>query len=140
MSLTRVDNWRAAFAAEVERLRRLPFAWGTHDCGVGLAGNLTLALTGVDVAAPWRGRYTTQAGALRVLRNDGFSTLGDLVASVLPEHDHRSRARVGDVGAIEAEAFGHALCVVDFDRVHVLTPDGFGTLDRTAMVRAFKVG
>ena len=141
MMLQRVDNWRAAFSAEVERMRRLPFEWGTQDCGVGLAGNLTLALTGVDVAAPWRGRYSTQAGALRVLRNDGFENLGDLVASVLPEYDHPSRAMIGDVGAIEADGgFGHALCVVDFERVFVLRPDGFGTLDRSQMVRAFKVG
>jgi len=38
--LVRVKNWRACFVAEIDRLKRTPFAWGSHDCGPGLAGNL----------------------------------------------------------------------------------------------------
>lgn len=139
--LIRAPGWRGRFDQECDRIRRVPFAWGAHDCGVGLAGNLALSLTGVDVAARWRGRYATRAGALRVLRNDGFATVADAVASVLPEYDHPSRARIGDVGAIETgDAFGCALCVVDYERVFVLTEHGFGTLDRSKMTRAFRVG
>lgn len=139
--LSRLPNWRARFDAECDRIRLTPFAWGSHDCGPGLAGNLTLAITGVDVAAAYRGRYTTMTGALRVLRNSGFSTLGDLVASMLPEHAHPSVARIGDVVAIASNsAFGHALGVVNGERVFVLTERGIGTVDRSDAVRAFRVG
>lgn len=141
MELARLPDWRARFDAECDRIRLTPFAWGAHDCGPGLAGNLTLAITGVDAAAKYRGRYTTMTGALRVLRNSGFETLGDLVASILPEHDHPSMARVGDVVAIRSDsAFGHALGVVNGERVFVLTERGIGTVDRSEAVRAFKVG
>lgn len=141
IELTRLPNWRARFDAECDRIRLTPFSWGSHDCGPGLAGNLALAVTGVDVASHYRGRYTTMIGALRVLRNSGFSSLGDLVASLLPEHDHPSMARVGDVVAIaSASAFGHALGVVNGERVFVLTERGIGTVDRSDAVRAFRVG
>lgn len=141
IELTRLPNWRARFDAECDRLRLSPFAWGSHDCGPGLAGNLTMAITGVDVAADYRGRYTTRTGALRVLRSGGYETVGDLVASMLPEHEHHSMARIGDVVAIPTEsAFGHALGVVNGERVFVLTENGFGTVDRCEAVRAFRVG
>ncbi len=141
MDLTRLPNWRARFDAECDRIRLTPFAWGSHDCGPGLAGNMTLAITGIDVAAEYRGRYTTMTGGLRLLRKSGFETLGDLVASILPEHAHPSMARVGDVVAIPSDsAFGHALGVVNGERVFVLTERGIGTVDRSEAVRAFKVG
>ena len=79
-------------------------------------------------------------GALGVLRNDGFADLGDLVASVLPEI-HISRGRIGDVAAIPADdGFGFTLGVVNGERIFVLRPDGFGTVDLLAAGRAFRIG
>ena len=95
-ALVRMDGWRGRFDAACDGLRAKPFNWGDHDCLVGLVGSLAEALTGADIVSPWRGRYTSAVGALRVLRNDGFADLGDLVASILPEI-HISRARIGDV-------------------------------------------
>ncbi|MGO4854928.1 DUF6950 family protein [Phaeovulum sp. W22_SRMD_FR3] len=139
--MRRRPDWRARFDREVDRLRRAAFVWGENDCAVGLAGNLSLALTGVDSAAAYRGAYTSEIGALRILRAGGFATLGDLIATLAPEYDHPSRARIGDVGAVPVPGpFGHALAVVDYERLFVLTETGFGTLDRSAMVRAYKIG
>ncbi len=139
--LRRLPGWREAFAAEIDRIRRTPFSWGEHDCGPGLAGNLVLALTGVDLAAGYRGHYDDAAGAVRVMRAAGFASLGDMVASLLPEYDHPSRARIGDVAAVAVESpIGHALGVIDYERVFVLTEAGLGTVDRSEIVRAFRVG
>lgn len=141
IELKRVDNWRSAFAAEVDRIKRTPFAWGEHDCGPGLAGNLVKALTGVDLAQPWRGTYSDALGAVRAMKEAGFDNLADLVASMLPEYEHPSRARIGDVAAIKDDSsIGYALGVIDYERVFVLTGTGIGTVDRSEIARAFKVG
>ena len=140
ITLKRLPRWRAAFEAEADRLRFQPFVWGQNDCALGLAGNLVQTLTGVDMVAPWRGQYDSPGAALRLLRAEGAASLGDMVARMLPEIPP-ARARIGDLGAIATDdQFGHALCLVDYERVIGLTDAGFAFLDRGLMVRAFKIG
>ena len=139
-ALIRIEGWRARFDAACDAMRRKPFSWGDHDCLVGLVGDSVEALTGADIVSPWRDRYTTGVGALRVLRNDGFADLSDLVATILPEI-HISRARLGDIAAIPShDGFGSALGVVNGERIFVLRPEGFGTVDLFSATRAFRVG
>lgn len=139
--LIRKDDWRAQFAAEVDRIKRTPFKWGNHDCGPGLAGNLVYAVTGVDCAAQFRGQYHDARGAAITMKAAGFDNLADLVASMLPEYEHPSQARIADVAAIKVDSvFGYALGVIDYERVFVLTENGIGTIDRAEIARAFKVG
>jgi hypothetical protein len=138
--LTRLSDWRARFETAVDAMWRQPFAWGEHDCGPGLAGRMVEAVTGADLAADYRGRYTTAKGALGVMRRAGFDNLGDLVASVLPEI-HPSQAKIGDIAAVETDTpFGYALGVVNGERVFVLHPDGIATVDLLSTKRSFKVG
>lgn len=141
IELKRKPGWRSRFEAAIDEIKYVPFDWSTqHDCGPGLVGRLVHAMTGEDVAAPWRGRYSSRNGALRVMRNEGFDNLADLVASVLPEI-HPSQARIGDIAAFEmASPFKFALGVVNGDRVFVLKPEGIGTMNLLAAKRAFRVG
>lgn len=69
MSL-RVDQWPEILAAEIERARNRPFQWGTHDCAL-MAADIVLAMTGVDYAAEFRGRYRSALGAARLLKRGG---------------------------------------------------------------------
>lgn len=139
-SVTRLPDWRARFAAEMDRQRRDPFAWGQADCALGLAAGAVKALTGVDPAGPWRGRYRTAGGARRAIHKAGFTTLADAVASLLPEIPP-AFADVGDIGLVVAEGpLGQALCVVDTGGLIVLTEAGHGRRSREDMLRAFKVG
>lgn len=141
-ALVRKDDWRASFDAECDRLWRTPFSWETQDdCVLGLAGNLVTALTGVDMVAQYRGVYQDEAGALKVIHDAGFTSIGDMVASMLPEYEHPSMATVGDIVAIDTDSeFKHALGVVNGERILVLTTRGVGTIDRGRASRAFKVG
>ena len=140
-TLTRLPEWRARFAAEMDRQRRDHFAWGTQDCALGLAAGAVEAITGADLRVGWRSKYKTPRGALKAIRAKGFEGLPDLVASLLPEIPP-AFADVGDIGLIEAEdgALGHALCVVDASGLIVLTEAGHGRRPREDMIRAFKVG
>lgn len=146
IELIRLPDWRARFERAVDTVKSERFAWGGAgagdglDCGIGLVGLLVMAVTGEDVAAPYRGRYKTAKGALGVMRRAGFDNLGDLVASVLPEI-HPSQAKIGDVAAIATDsAFGFGLGIVNGDRIFIIMPEGQGTVDLLDAKRAFKVG
>lgn len=139
--ISRLDNWRQRYAAEMDRQRQLPFRWGTHDCFLGMVTGAVDALTGADLGRGFRGRYKSERKAAAVLAEDGFASLADLMASLLPEIPP-AFARVGDVGVLksEGEDVGEALCLVDASGVIVMTAEGHGRRPREDMIRAFKVG
>ncbi len=138
--MPRVEQWRGRFEAAVDAIKGKPFDWETNECGTGLVGNIVLAVTGQDMAGPYRGKHKDAKSALRTMREAGFQNLGDFVASMLPEI-HPSQAKIGDIAAMEVDSpFGHALGVVNGERVFVLMENGIGTIDLLQCQRAFKVG
>lgn len=138
--MKRLPGWRARFEAVIDDMRLKPFAWHDNDCGPALVGRTVEALTGEDVASPYRDKYHDAASALRLVRASGFDDLADLVASQLPEI-HPSQARIGDVAAFQMDsAFKSALGVVNGERVFVLRPEGIATMDLLQAQRAFRVG
>lgn len=68
MPLIRVDYWdtRSFHQFLVERARA-PFAWGTNDCALFVADGIE-AITGVDIAADFRGKYHTEQEAFDLIR------------------------------------------------------------------------
>lgn len=134
-------DWRRRFETVVDEIKAKPFDWESqHDCGLGLTARLVEAVTGVDHGADYAAAYRTPEQAYRVMKAAGFDSLGDLVASILPEI-HPSMARVGDVAAFRTEdRFGYSLGIVNGERVFVLREDGFGTMDLLQADRAFSVG
>ncbi|MCR5859729.1 hypothetical protein [Mesorhizobium sp. J428] len=59
-----------AIAATLERWKRESGDPGTSDCAMSVAGYVEL-LTGLDPALPWRGRYRTARGMVRLTRSAG---------------------------------------------------------------------
>lgn len=71
----RQADWPRLLAEALRAAETRPFAWGSHDCATW-AFDLARDLTGgEDVAALWRGRYRTGAGAARVMRRLGWRNL-----------------------------------------------------------------
>lgn len=138
--LTRLDDWRARLAAEMDRQRRMPFEWGKQDCAIGFAAGIVQALTGEDLARGYRSKYASPRGAAKLLAEAGAESLGDFAANLLPEI-HPAFANVGDLGVIEADGpIGQALCMVDASGLVVMTEQGHGRRPRGDLIRAFKVG
>lgn len=72
---SRIPGWERHLAEAIEAARDRPFHWGRHDCAT-FAFDLRRALAcGPDVAALWRGRYSTARGAVRVMHRLGWSSL-----------------------------------------------------------------
>ncbi|EKF17060.1 DUF6950 family protein [Nitratireductor pacificus] len=137
--MTRFSFWRPALAAYFDSVKDREFAWGTHDCALFSAGGVE-AMTGIDFAAGYRGRYSSLAGGLRLLRAEGFATHADLAAKHFAEI-HPSQAQVGDIAAIRADDAGlYALGLVQGARILFLSVEGgIGSSDLLSAERAFRI-
>jgi hypothetical protein len=134
--MKRLTDWRSKLSATIEAHRRLPFAYGRNDCALFVASCVE-AMTGVDLAVLYRGRYTSANEAMQVLRAAGHDDVCALIALQF-EEIHPALARAGDVMAFPAERTGWALGIVNGERVTVLREDGLGTLSREQATRAFR--
>ena len=137
-ALIRLPDWRTRLHQYLCIARTRPLRPGHHDCCLFGAGAIE-AMTGVDLAAPYRGRYTTFAGGRRVLRRDGYADHMALIAAHLPEA-HVSTALAGDIAILPTED-GPAVGVVgDGGVAYVLGLHGGLALCPMAPVqRLFKV-
>ncbi len=137
--LKRRHDWPEALAAEIERVWRLPFSWGDHDCCL-FAANCVFAFTGVDLAASFRG-YKTRREAMEVLKK--FGGVGGVAEAVAHSHAVPEIvplcARRGDVCLLDAgrgETLG--VCVGDW----IVCP-GFSGLTAFPLlqgIRAWEIG
>lgn len=136
--MIRRKDWRSRLGEKIEELRRQPFVPGSRDCAL-FAADCVEAMTGVDLAASFRGQYATIPGAVRALREAGYDTLIDVVSEKLTEVPV-ARAVFGDIAAIATDdGIGWNLGVVNGETVIVMRPDGLGVVSRTLLTRAFRV-
>ena len=136
--LVRLPDWQARLHCWLKATRQRPIEPGQHDCCLFGAGAIQ-AQTGTDLAAPWRGRYTSFAGGRRLLRRAGYADHLALIAAHLPEA-HVSRALDGDIAVVPGED-GPAVGVVQGCVVYVLAlSGGIGLVPMAPVQRLFKVG
>lgn len=64
------EGWEKRLFECIEAKRKLPFAWGDHDCSIFVMDCVDAQLN-TQYAAQWRGRYKTRVGAYRVLKKEG---------------------------------------------------------------------
>ena len=135
--IERFSDWQSRLTAYLSVVARQPLAYGVHDCALFAAGAVA-AMTGEDIAAPYRGRYSTLRGGLRVLRRDGLDDHVALARARLPLRGVVN-ALPGDV-AICTGTDGLALGIVQGQGVYVLQPSGgIGILPLTDAVEVLAV-
>lgn len=100
----RFEHWPETLSEFIEARRNTPFVWGETDCTL-FAADAVKALTGVDPAAQYRGKYSDQKGALRLIKEAG--SLSGLVPLESIPVQFASR---GDVVLLDTES-GQALGV-----------------------------
>lgn len=134
--MRRYPDWQARLREYVAAQARAPFRYGKHDCALFAAGAVN-AMTGVDLARGWRGKYRSLKRGLAMVREAGHEDHVALCASALPEI-HPSKARRGDIAAVPVPD-GLALGVVQGEYVWVLQPQGMASVLLTDAQRAFRV-
>lgn len=132
--MTRLPDWRHRLAAWLAQTARAPFEPGRHDCAL-FASGAVLAMTGVDLAADWRGRYRTIRGGIRVLRKAGHA---DHIALAAAHFAPTARPRPGDLAVVPTPD-GPALGVVQGTHVYVPAPVGWALVPLSAATQFFEV-
>jgi hypothetical protein len=132
----RTPDWQARLTGYLAAAARARFAPGRMDCALFAAGAVE-AMTGVDPAAAWRGRYRSLAGGSRLLAKAGHPHPESLVATLFAATCPAS-ALPGDLAAV-GTAEGPALGVVQGAFVYVRRPDGLGLVPLPDALRAWRV-
>ena len=83
--MARVEHWERLLAAAIDTARAKPFVWGVHDCPTFAFQTRMILAGGEDIAALWRGRYTTALGGARVMRRLGWASLEEMGCALLGE-------------------------------------------------------
>jgi hypothetical protein len=108
----------------------MPFAWGTNDCCI-FAADAILANTGVDIADDFRGKYSTQLGAFKTIREvTGGISPADAAAHCAAKHGlielkHPLNAKRGDLVLIE-KAGALIAGVIHLNGYHVISVSDTG--------------
>lgn len=100
----RPEGWESLLHEHFEEARGKPFSWGTHDCVLWSASWIE-RITGLDLAAKWRGTYETEEQAKTVLDSLGFKGTAELASHYLPEVPVRLAQR-GDIMLHPSGALG----------------------------------
>jgi hypothetical protein len=148
MALTRIQHWETrGYHMFLEGRARQPFAWGTNDCATFTADGVK-AITGVDIAADFRGKYHDEASALAAVKEIcGGSTVADAAAYCAGKHglvewQYPLMARRGDL-VVARNLDGSPIAgLVHLSGRHVVTvaAKGLVRLELTSILRAWHVG
>lgn len=135
--MNRLPDWDRRLARVTEKHLRLPGAWGESDC-VMTVGEAIEAVTGDNPFAKFQGRYTTETGAARVMRKDGYATLEaafDAYFAACP----RLKAQRGDVGIVMQGGQPTACYLTEYGAA-AKGPSGLIFHAQTDLVRAYRIG
>jgi hypothetical protein len=143
----RREGWEARLAEVIESARSRPYRLGEHDC-FRFACAAVEALVGLDLWAPWGGRYSTRLGALRLIAEyaDGVELEAASVFTRAFSRLFRGRpvptaqAERGDVVEYVDEIGAPHLGVVNGARAAVLVEGGLAFVARSACRHCWRIG
>jgi hypothetical protein len=145
--ISRKPNWETLLHNFLEGRKAAPFAWGANDCAL-FAADAVNAMTGTDLGASYRGKYTTQAGANSQMQticgsSDALALATHLCSSAgFAQWPNVGFARRGDVIVLANPDGSHSLGIVSLNGVQALfvTTTGLQRMRTRSCVAAWKVG
>jgi hypothetical protein len=147
MGITRKIGWDVVYLHQFFTARsKMPFAWGTNDCCT-FAADAILAMTGTDIAAPFRGKYTDLASALGAIK--AVTKVGKVSSGVahcatkagLAELTQPAMARRGDLVLVEDnDTWVAGVVHLNGRNVAVVGKDGVVLKALNTIRRAWRVG
>lgn len=142
--MKRYSDWETRLLAFLLSRRHTPFAWGGHDCSL-FACDAVLAMTGVDIAADFRGTYSTALQAARVIKKFAGSDIIALAEKRAQEAKLSEikplTARRGDI-ALVRKVDGTALGIIGLNPryAYCVADPGFQRFPMSNWIRAWRVG
>jgi len=102
----RIQDWPERLDAFIKAAEKRPFCWGEFDCAL-FAADCVFALTGIDHAADYRGKYAEERGALRLVKKAGG--LAAIATKALGQPIPLFSAQRGDVVLLKQPEIGMTL-------------------------------
>jgi hypothetical protein len=142
--MTRLPAWPGLLDRFISENRHRHFAYGSFDCCLWVCDCIQV-MTGVDVAAEFRGRYNSRTGALRRIREvTGASSVRKVV-----EHVTAAQGMVpapvlnlgrGDVGLIRrSRDYSLGIVALDAARLIVAAASGLEWIPLTMATAGWRV-
>jgi hypothetical protein len=138
MIIKRRWDWRSQLSRYIAQKVNTPFTWGECDC-VGFSAGGIQAMTGVDLFQRVRGRYSNAFGAARVLHEEGYRDLAEMARQFFAERLSPAFGAQGDLVAIPHTEMPFALGLLLGERIAVMKPEGYGTVERSEAKFVFEV-
>lgn len=150
--LTWHEQWEAKLHHSIETHKAKPFAWGEHDFALSVCNHVQ-AMTGIDLAAAFRGQYQSEDAALAAMGRicQDATTLEHVVEQLAAQHGIPEikplHAQHGDVVLLDNPSpstglNSQALGIVHLNGRHVIAtgPDGLRLLRLAHVRRAWRIG
>lgn len=138
--MDRWSDWNARLTDYLLAAGRQQIEPGRFDCMLFAAGAVRV-MTGTDLAADYRGRYSTLKGGLRVLKRLGYADHVALIDALLGDRVGWMALRSGDVAAVPGDDGTPAIGVVTGDLIRCLAADGgLATVSLDAALFGWRVG
>ena len=97
----RLDNWQNNLSEFLEEKRRVPFDFPTWNCMFFILGGVE-AITGIDYASKYKGKFKTELGAAKLLRQiDGVKSSQAFLEKYFGEPKPVAFARHGDIVLVD---------------------------------------
>lgn len=135
--LHRVSDWYSRLFNLIIEKEHQPFKFGKNDCTL-FGADVVLAITGVDLAASYRGKYRSLKGGMKLLKADGYTSNVDYLEKNFPETS-LAFANAGDLCLINTEE-GEAIAVLTGTVATGIGPNGLVRFPLEKISRTFKVG
>ena len=131
----RHPDWQIRIITTIQAASERPFCWGKNDCCLFVA-DVCLAACDKDPAAAYRGRYSTETGAKRVLAK----THGSIAAALdtLFERVPVAMAQRGDALVFEGPQ-GQTAAVMWAGQVWAMTEQGARPIPDAVPLIAWRV-
>jgi hypothetical protein len=135
--MAKLENWDVELVKYCSALRRQPLDYIIADCVLIAAGAVEVQ-TGVDHAAPHRGKYASEGEARAYMVQHGWPDVDAVVDSFLPRIDKRT-ARRGDIMLFEG-VVGKTLGICLGRHSMVMSLEGGGMWRSDKAISAWRVG
>lgn len=134
--MIRLSNWPSRLDRFLTATVEKKHQYGINDCFLFFGAGVE-AVTGVDVTAKYRGKYTSHAEGIALAEEHGFKDHIDWAKSLF-KVKHPSRGTTGD-GAIVPIDTGLALGMISGSRVFLIGENGLKTVDLLDAQRALEI-
>lgn len=136
--MKRQPDWRSKLGTYLNSVMEKPFNKTDHNCALFVA-DTTLAMTGIDLAEPYRGKFKTYKQGLEIMRENGYDDPYDMIEKQFTKIPV-DVAKVGDIVLIRDKGIKKicGICVGHF--ALALFKDGICRVEIQDCYEAYAVG